>query len=172
MKPNIRIKENFIHNADSLFIEMRDGVDWDERMRARKTASFGVSYDYSSISYPYTEMPSNLKEVCSAVDNLIGFLPNNCLLNYYPDGDSSMGFHSDSSEELAENTGIVIISLGSERDIIYRLTKNKELKVRYTLQPGALLYMGKDVQSEWQHSIPKQKGAGERISLTFRHILK
>ena len=37
---------------------------------------------------------------------------------------------------------------------------------------GALLYMDDVVQENWLHAIPKQKGVGPRISLTFRHIIK
>ena len=172
MEPDIRLIENFVQDADSLFVQIRDGVDWDERMRARKTASFGVSYDYSGMTYPQIPMPDYLAEICRKIEESIGFLPNNCLMNYYPDGKSSMGFHSDSSEELAEGTGVVILSLGSVRHITYRLIENKELKVKYALQPGALLHMDNEIQTKWQHAIPKEKGAGERISLTFRHIMK
>ncbi|MDJ0681625.1 MAG: hypothetical protein QNJ18_17390 [Xenococcaceae cyanobacterium MO_167.B52] len=49
--PNITIIENFINNPNSLFIEIRDEVDWDTRIKARKTASFGVAYNYSGITY-------------------------------------------------------------------------------------------------------------------------
>ena len=93
-------------------------------------------------------------------------------MNYYLDGNSKMGFHSDSSEELLPNSGVAIISLGSERDIAYRKIENKDVKVRYSLKPGSLLYMTDELQQEWQHAIPAHKGVGERISLTFRHILK
>lgn len=173
MEPNIKIIENFVSDPDCLFHEIKNNVDWDERMKARKTASFGVSYNYSDITYPQTDMPVYLGKICQAIDQIIGFMPNNCLMNYYLNGNSFMGYHSDSSEELAENTGVVIISLGSERPISYRLIANKEHKVKYSLKPGTLLYMDKNVQSKWQHAIPKKKtDVGERISLTFRYILK
>lgn len=172
MKPNIKIIDDFISDADTLFTKIKDSVEWDERIKARKTASFGVPYNYSGITYPQKNMPFYLINLCREINRSIGFLPNNCLMNYYPDGSSSMGFHSDNSEELEHGTGIVIVSLGNQRHIIYRLIKNKELKVKYALTPGALLYMDKNIQNEWQHAIPKEKGVGERISLTFRHILK
>ncbi|MFT5096791.1 MAG: alkylated DNA repair dioxygenase AlkB, partial [Psychrobacter okhotskensis] len=41
-----------------------------------------------------------------------GYLPNNCLVNYYLDGSSKMGFHSDDTSQLADGTGVAILSLG------------------------------------------------------------
>ena len=32
--------------------------------------------------------------------------------------------------------------------------------------------MDNDVQQKWMHAIPKEQNVGERISLTFRHIIK
>ena len=170
--PNITIIENFINNPDSLFIEIRDEVDWDTRIKARKTASFGVAYNYSGITYPEIPMMECLILICHKIDSEIGFFPNNCLMNYYPDGNSKMGYHSDSAAELEKDTGVVIISLGAERHISYRSKLDKEQKVRYKLKNGALLYMYNDVQTKWMHAIPKEKNIGERISLTFRKIIK
>jgi alkylated DNA repair dioxygenase AlkB len=131
-------------------------------MKARKTASFGVSYDYSQIVYPQTEMLPSLVEVCKSIEIELGFYPNNCLLNYYQDGSSSMGFHSDSSEELAAGTGVAIISLGSVRNIVYR-SKENLAEFSYPLQNGSLLYMSQEMQAYWLHAIPKAENVGERI---------
>ena len=171
-KPNLKIIDEFVEAPDDLFCYLRNNIEWDERMKARKTASFGVSYDYSGITYPKTEMLSALDNLCKKVEREIGFLPNNCLMNYYLDGNSTMGYHSDSSEELLPDTGVAIISLGAERLISYKEKADKENKVNYLLRNGALLYMDDAVQSKWLHAIPKAPGVGERISLTFRHIIK
>ncbi|MCW8880438.1 MAG: alpha-ketoglutarate-dependent dioxygenase AlkB [Kangiellaceae bacterium] len=170
--PELIIKECFVDTPNELFSYIRNNVEWDERMKARKTASFGVSYDYSGITYPQTKMFPALDSICKKIEVEIGFLPNNCLINYYRDGNSKMGYHSDSSEELRPGTGVAIISLGAERHISYRSKNNKEHKVKYLLKNGALLYMDNKVQDEWTHAIPKTSDTGERISLTFRHILK
>ena len=170
--PNIVIIENFINDADSMFAEIRDRVNWDERMKARRTASFGVSYNYSGMIYPETTMMKCLIPVCDQIESKIGFRPNNCLMNYYLDGNSTMGYHSDSAEELQEGTGVAIISLGAARSISYRSKLDIDRKVKYRLKNGALLYMDNDVQTKWMHAILKEKGVGERISLTFRNIIK
>ncbi len=141
-------------------------------MKARKTASFGVSYDYSGITYPQVDMLPCLNDICDKIENTIGFRPNNCLMNYYTDGNSSMGYHSDSTEELLKGTGVAIISLGAIRAISYRSKADKKIKIRYNLESGTLLYMDDEVQKNWMHAIPKEVGVGERVSLTFRYIMK
>lgn len=170
--PNLIIIEDFLTNSSDLFAYLRDIVQWDERMKARKTASFGVSYDYSGITYPQTEMLPELKPVCKKIQKEIGFRPNNCLMNLYLDGNSSMGYHSDSAEELYPGTGVAIVSLGAERHIFYKSKVNGGIVHRYKLPEGVLLYMDNSVQENWLHAIPKEAGVGERISLTFRKIVK
>ncbi|ALV04768.1 2-oxoglutarate-Fe(II)-dependent oxygenase superfamily protein [Roseateles depolymerans] len=170
--PTIRFEEQFLDGSQALFQKLKQSVTWDVRMKARKTASFGVSYDYSQITYPESPMPAELQAVCQKLQAALGFLPNNCLLNYYEDGLSSMGFHSDSSEELAPGTGVAILSLGDTRSIIFRSKADRSVEFSYPLPSGSLLYMTKQIQDHWLHAIPKAQNAGERISLTFRSIVK
>ncbi|WP_347905334.1 alpha-ketoglutarate-dependent dioxygenase AlkB [Pseudomonas purpurea] len=166
--PSISLFPDFISVPQPLFDSLKDSVQWDERMRARKTASFGAPYDYSQITYPAIPMPAALDELCSRIEAQLGFRPNNCLLNYYPDGRSSMGFHSDAREQFVEGTGVAIVSLGHPRSILYRHKQEHTAEFGYTLASGSLLYMSDAVQEQWLHAIPKELDAGERISLSFR----
>lgn len=117
-------------------------------------------------------MPPEIQAVCDQLEAALGFRPNNCLLNYYEDGGSSMGFHSDSSEELLAGTGVAIVSLGHVRSIVFRSKADKSVEFAYPLPSGSLLYMTKQIQDAWLHAIPKDPSAGERISMTFRAIVK
>lgn len=92
LKPQIEFWEHFVSDPDALFSALRDVTDWDERMRARWTASFGVPYNYSGMIYPEAPMPSSIQSLAASIDGRTGFLPNNCLANYYGSGDSTMGF--------------------------------------------------------------------------------
>lgn len=118
--PEIILVNNFISNPNELFETISNKVQWDRRLQTRKTASFGVSYNYSGLTYPQTAMLDELTTICRKIRHEIGFLPNNCLLNYYCDGNSTMGYHSDTAEDLLKDTGVVIISLGAARHICYR----------------------------------------------------
>ncbi|OLU20638.1 alpha-ketoglutarate-dependent dioxygenase AlkB [Pseudomonas sp. PA1(2017)] len=171
-RPPIYLKSKFISYPRELFTFLRDSITWDERMRARKTASFGVSYNYSQISYEQVKMLPELESICELIELELGFRPNNCLLNYYLDENSSMGFHSDSSEELAKGTGVAIVSLGAVREIAYRSKLEPVVEFFCPLESGSLLYMSQEMQELWLHAIPKVGASGERISLTFRQIIK
>ncbi|MEM8637423.1 MAG: alpha-ketoglutarate-dependent dioxygenase AlkB [Cyanobacteria bacterium P01_G01_bin.54] len=169
-KPPLQLRAGFIADPHTLWLHLQAAVTWDERMRARKTASFGVAYHYSGITYPETAMLPTLLPICQQINQHIGFLPNNCLLNYYPDGNASMGYHSDDLAQLTPGTGVAILSLGTTRDIAFRARSDRAIEHHYPLTQGSLLYMDTPVQTDWLHAIPKEPGAGARISLTFRQI--
>lgn len=170
--PPIYLVDDFLKNASELFDYLLRSIVWDERMKARQTASFGLSYDYSQISYAEVALPPELDAICEDINVKLGFKPNNCLANFYTDGSSSMGFHSDSSKALAGGTGVAIVSLGSVRSIVYRPRTGDKSEFDYPLKNGSLLYMSQEMQSDWLHAIPKAENCGARISLTFRQIVK
>jgi len=161
---------DFIRNPEMLFNQLLEETIWDERMKARKTASFGVAYNYSQITYADAPFPVSLQELCRPVRNAVGFEPNNCLLNYYHDGRSSMGFHSDTATGRTAGTGVAIVSLGSAREMKFRNKQDDEYISGRLLTPGSLIYLDDATQADWLHAIPKTEGAGPRISLSFRSI--
>ncbi|WP_299437741.1 alpha-ketoglutarate-dependent dioxygenase AlkB [uncultured Aquimarina sp.] len=163
--------ESFIDNPSTLFQVLKDSIEWDDRMTARKTASFGKAYNYSQISYPYQEFTDELKTIVRLIDKALFFEPNNCLLNYYLDGKSSMGFHSDQTDILSKGTGVAIVSIGETRTLRFRNIKNREFRKDYKLTSGSLIYMTNELQDEWQHAIPKSDTDKGRMSLTFRKMI-
>jgi alkylated DNA repair dioxygenase AlkB len=171
MITGITFIENFIDNPDELFLLLTAKVQWDERMVARKTASFGKAYNYSQMNYPFQAFLPELEQINTKINLSIGFEPNNCLINYYLDGKSKMGYHSDQIDILEEGTGIAIISLGETRSLKFRKIISPEEILSYELQPGSLIYMTQEVQEIWQHAIPKADTEKGRISLTFRKII-
>ncbi|GAO43344.1 alpha-ketoglutarate-dependent dioxygenase AlkB [Flavihumibacter petaseus] len=162
--------ENFINNPNELFELLSTKVEWDERMTARKTASFGKAYNYSQIAYPFQEFIPELKFVIEKLRPAIGFEPNNCLINYYLDGKSKMGYHSDQTDILENNSGIAIVSLGETRELRFRNISDPEQFLSYELPSGSLIYMSQEIQTKWQHAIPKSDTENGRISLTFRQM--
>ncbi len=162
--------EDFLSSPTALFAELREDVAWDERMAARKTTSYGRAYNYSQMSYPYQAFTTALEDIVTAITNQLGFTPNNCLINYYLDGQSKMGFHSDQTDILAEGTGVAIVSVGETRTLRFRNIADRSIIKDYPLPSGSLIYMTNAVQAEWQHAIPKSDTAQGRMSLTFREI--
>ena len=63
------------------------------------------------MAYPYLEFLPELEVFNVQLETAIGFKPNNCLINYYLDGRSKMGWHSDQTDILEGATGIAIVSI-------------------------------------------------------------
>jgi alkylated DNA repair dioxygenase AlkB len=168
--PGVWYEGAFVTEPQALYERLVAEVDWDERIRARKTATFGSPYNYSGMTYETAPMHPLLVPIVDRLETRLGFRPNNCLLNYYPDGDSTMGFHRDSTDDLMPGTGVAIVSLGNERALTFRHHKKQDILFPYPLASGSLLYMPPEVQDDWLHGVRKQSGTGGRISLTFRQV--
>ncbi len=171
--PEVTVKTGFLSPAEAthLFAELTTRISWDERMKARKTACFGQTYDDSGVDYQVVPMHPLLVPLCAAIEKELGFRPTNCLLNYYETGRSTMGFHSDAVHNLADGTGVAILSLGAERTLTFRSKASLEICVGFSLPPGSLLYMTQLTQAFWTHAVKRSDTDDARISLTFRHIL-
>jgi alkylated DNA repair dioxygenase AlkB len=168
MEPPIKIEDGFYSDHEVLFESLLTSSQWDDRMSARRTASFGRPYNYSQIEYPETPIPFELQALLGMLEKRLSIQFNNCLLNFYETGDNVMGFHSDETTGLVSGTGVAIVSLGSIRHITYRSKTQPEIQRSFPLKPGSLLYMDDVVQENWMHAIKRQKDAGPRISLTWR----
>jgi alkylated DNA repair dioxygenase AlkB len=172
IEPEVTIQTGYLSPiaATKLYTELRDRIEWDLRMSARHTACYGLSYDYSGVSYENKPMHPLLVPLCTKLEETLGFEPNSCLINYYLDGRSKMGFHSDEIDNLETGTQIIIISLGTERKLSFRSKADYEQRRQYLLPHGSLLYMSQRTQEFWSHAIKRANVLDGRISLTFRRI--
>lgn len=140
----------------------------------------GIGYRYSGIEHPakpWTEPLAIIHErVCETFG---GPVPNGVLLNYYRDGNDSIGRHADREDDLVPGSTIFGVSLGETRRIRFRRMdpdvsddgKRTWPTVDLDLEDGSILLMYGDCQRTWTHEIKKQRDlSGERISLTFRTV--
>jgi alkylated DNA repair dioxygenase AlkB len=165
----LHIEDCFINNQNYFEI-LKSNVVWDNSLKSRKTASYGVPYIYNGVSYDLCPFPEFISSFFLLINSKVGFTPNNCLLNYYDRKESSMGFHSDQTNILNENCGIVIISFGAPRVLRFKHKSNSSI-IDFNLENGSFFFMGQDVQNNWLHSIlTSELDNNERISLSFRSI--
>ena len=169
--PAVVYDEHFIADHEALYDRLCTDIVWDGRMRARKTASFGAPYNYSGMTYPAVKMHDDLARVRDVLAKSLPFEPDNCLVNFYENGRSTMGFHYDGLDDLAPGTGVAIVSLGATRTLRFRRMDDRDVEVSQPLVSGSLLYMPSEVQTQWKHGIPRETGAAARISLTFRQLI-
>ena len=131
----------------------------------------GCDYKYSGKKLNRQNWTKDLAMIREKISRELKIDFNSVLVNYYRDGKDSMGWHSDDEKELGPDPIIVSISLGSERDLVFRNKINKEtLSIPQT--NGCLILIDGKTQKNWQHSIKKtQKIISPRINLTFRNII-
>lgn len=162
---------SFMTGGQELFDRLSCEIAWDDRIRARRVASFGVPYNYSGTVWPRSPLPDALLPVVASMAEAVGYEPNNCLANFYPDGSSTMGYHSDSIDDLEPGTGIAILSLGAARAISFCREANRSEVHELVLSSGSLLHITAGMQSIWRHAVLRSDGVtAGRISLTIRRI--
>jgi alkylated DNA repair dioxygenase AlkB len=181
----IYLKESFIEEGEAEFLmdRFRASTDWKQEdvvvwgrrhKQPRLVAWFGdETYSYSGITLNPSPWTKELRSIKLKIENLTGAKFNSVLLNFYRDGQDSMGAHSDDEPELGRNPEIASVSLGATRRIRF-IPRNKKYSVRafsVPLNSGSLLVMKGRTQENWLHEIPKEGSVLEaRINLTFRLI--
>lgn len=130
-----------------------------------------ASYRYSGLTHqplPWTPLLAHIRaEVMQAVGQPL----NGVLLNYYRDGQDSMGWHSDDEAVLGLNPLIASLNLGGTRRFDLRRKGQSRIEHSMALQHGSLLVMRGATQHHWQHQVAKTRThCAPRLNLTFRLI--
>ena len=83
-----------------------------------------------------------------------------------------MAYHSDDEKALGGITTIASITLGAERNFLFKHKRTKET-IPVILEHGSLLVMKDETQLHWMHRLPPTtKVKRPRINLTFRTMLQ
>ena len=169
--------------ADRLFQSLLDAIPWrtatltiagQKRPLPRLQcwmADQGRSYSYAGLKLsPHPWNPDVLR-IKARLEQLCEHSFNSVLLNFYRDGSDSVSWHADDETELGPNPIVASVSLGAQRTLEFKPKFNLTTpKKQIVLGNGSLLIMGKTIQNNWLHQIPKISGTIDpRISLTFRN---
>ena len=160
-----RLLDETAWRAETIFLFGR------EVQQPRLSAWYGEkSYTYSGRTFrplPFTPLQREIKRV---IEDVTGKRFNSVLLNYYRDGNDSMGFHSDDEPELGREPAIASLTFGDTRTFILK-HKHQPKTLKIDLSDGSLLLMSGKLQNCWRHGINKERSPrGPRINLTFRRI--
>jgi alkylated DNA repair dioxygenase AlkB len=170
--------------ADRALAALRAELAWEQReivlfgrrvLQPRLIAWAGeLGYRYSGQTLEpraFTPTAAALLEAIAA-DAASGF--NHLLVNRYRDGRDSMGLHADDEPELGRDPLVATLSLGAPRRFVLK-PRRPSLGAAHTVElgHGSLVVMGGTCQRHYVHGIPRQADVrGERISLTFRRLLR
>lgn len=179
MKAPIKYIERFVPNADEAFRALRDELEWERRDDAPRSEYYcndtpkPYIYGRGRGRRQYDPRPYHpvILAIRADLEKLTGAVLDVCFLNRYLNQSDQLGWHADDSPEMDDARPIGVVSLGVERDIMFRpiVIGNEMMTERLKLGHGSLCLMPPGMQDAWHHRIPKASfQCGERISLTFR----
>lgn len=171
--------------SDTYFDHFKNDVSWiqepvvqfgKKRVQPRLTAFLGDEHaayhaEGFTLKAQYWTVP--LLSIKTKLEAKFETLFNECLLNYYRDGNDYMGWHRDNAHALGEYPVIVTVSFGATRIFQFRDYKEKVPVVSLELEHGSVLLVKKQTQEFWEQRLPKTTlPVMPRINLTFRLMLK
>jgi alkylated DNA repair dioxygenase AlkB len=125
----------------------------------RQTAWYGTAdYRYAGqvkMAQPWLPVLLDIKK---RVEELTQDTYQGVLLNYYPDGLASMGWHADDERDLVPNATIASISFGATRRFDIRHKDGETLSIN--LEDGSVLMMAGELISlseSWCELLPRLK---------------
>ena len=168
---------DFLHDPDSLLETLMIEVDWEHRQMSRRECwmnPLGTPYIYGhygkeQICLPREYHPS-VAELAIALCK-VEIDVDACFLARYDDQHHHHAWHADDHPEIDTGRPIVLISLGAERDIMFR-RKGETAVETLTLASGSILIMGPGMQTTHEYCVPKHpRPCAPHISLTYRGLV-
>lgn len=170
---------SLVPGPDALCDALWSGLDWTSQAGNRREYYVndieGAPYTYGSGAGRRTYLPSpystEITAIKAMVEAKLGVVFEACVLNGYADQKDALGWHADDSPEVDPDRPIAVVSLGAERNIMFRpIDEARRGEIAsIKLQNGSLLVMPAGCQQRYLHRIPKaDRTCGIRVSLTFR----
>jgi alkylated DNA repair dioxygenase AlkB len=160
----------WISGADRAFEEMVRETAWGQRRRwmydrqvdeprltswQRFDASAGAGFQW-------------LEEARFSLSTRYGVHLDSMGINLYRDGADSVAWHRDRIPAEVVDPVVALVSLGEPRTFLLR-PEGGGRSLAFKLGQGDLLVTGGKSQRRFEHSVPKVKVAGARMSIVFRH---
>jgi alkylated DNA repair dioxygenase AlkB len=180
MTPPIVYVPGFVVDPGAAFFELCRSLDWERREDVPRSEYYANDhaepYAYGRgkgrrVYHPKPWHPLML-EIRSRLEQLTTATLDVCFANLYLDSSDQLGWHADDSPEMDDTRPIVTVSLGAQREIMFRKISDRGRSVSYKLGNGSCCIMQPGMQNEWEHRIPKATfECGPRISLTYRGFI-
>lgn len=154
-------------DADTLFARLLAETPWNGPRQVRMYDRV-VPEPRLTHRWPRAEAPSELAAMARELSARYGVEFTQVGANLYRDGADSVAWHGDRVARELPSATVALVSLGAARPFRLRPAGGGP-SIGFTPGPGDLLVMGGSCQRTWQHSVPKTRGVGPRISVQFRH---
>jgi alkylated DNA repair dioxygenase AlkB len=153
----------FVRGADRVFEEVMASGHWAQHDRVM----YGERVMQPRLNSAWPDLPI-IDAMRTALSERYGveFVSGGC--NLYRDGRDSVAWHRDKIAREIVNPIVAIVTLGEGRPFLMRPRRGGR-STRFLPRSGDLIVTGGTAQRTWEHTVPKVKAAGPRMSITFRH---
>ncbi len=163
----IDVRRNWLGGTDVTLDHLIETVDWHRgrrRMFDRMVDDPRLSRGFG----PGDSLPDPcLEEIGARLADEYRAALSPVRLNYYRDGSDSVAFHADRELRELDDTLVAIVTFGARRAFLVR-RKGGGRSTDLSPAGGDLIVMGGACQRDHEHSVPKVRSAGPRISATWR----
>jgi alkylated DNA repair dioxygenase AlkB len=161
---------NWVTGSDRAFEELLRDVVWSQRRRRMydrqvdepRLTSWQEFDDQGVVASQW------LEDARAALSARYGVRFDSMGVNLYRDGADSVAWHRDRIPSEIANPVVALVSLGEPRKFLLRPRGGGRSRA-FKLGQGDLFVTGGQTQRRFEHSVPKVKAAGARLSLAFRH---
>jgi len=159
----------WMKGSDRAFGELLGEVTWNQRRRWMYDREVDEPRLTSWQKIDGNALPSQwLEDARAAMSAHYGVEFDSVGLNLYRDGADSVAWHRDRIPADIVDPIVALVSLGEPRKFLLRPHGGGRSRP-FNLGRGDLFVTGGQTQRRFEHSVPKVKASGPRMSLAFRH---
>lgn len=164
------VGEEWLPGADGLFTWLHAHAPWQQRERWMYDRAVLEPRLVATWSGPdLARLPEPLQQARTMLGEHYAVDLDSVLVNFYRDGRDGVAWHGDTVRHRLPEAVVVTIGLGERRRFLLRPGTAGPATVSLTSGLGDLVVMGGRTQHEWQHTVPKERRTGARMSVTMRH---
>jgi alkylated DNA repair dioxygenase AlkB len=168
----IDVARGWLRGADVVFDDLLDAVPLRQRTNVQMYDRLVCEPRLSAwwhIDAGQPEPLPILAEMRGLMSTRYGEAFDSIGFNLYRDGRDSVAWHGDRHRHVVIDPIVAIVSVGSPRPLRLR-PRGGGASQGWDLGDGDLFVMGGACQHDWEHTVPKVRHAGARLSITFRNV--
>jgi alkylated DNA repair dioxygenase AlkB len=160
----------WVSGSDRAFDELLRDTAWSQRHRRmyeREVDEPRLTL-WLKIDSQTSDLVQWLEDARASLSTRYGVRFDSMGINLYRDGADSVAWHHDRIPSDIVDPVVALVSLGQPRRFLLRPQGGGKSRA-FRLGQGDLLVTGGQTQRRFEHSVPKVKASGPRMSIAFRH---
>lgn len=162
----VEIVPGWVSGGDALMAEILQVAEFEQRQRWM----YDKRVDEPRLTAEYRELgaaPPFLRALAEALSAHYGVPYDGLWINFYRDERDSTSWHRDHATCRKPECVVPVLTLGATRRFLLRPADGGP-STGFSPTSGDLVVMGGRCQSDWKHSVPKQRTpSGPRVSINF-----